>query len=107
MSIAELLPSIATLSHADKFRLAQIVLQQLAQEDGIMISSETTDIARLSESVLKNAWDNEEDAVYDEAKNDIFAQPANDFDPRRYFGIAHHTRQAVDDYLASAREGWN
>ena len=65
MSIAELLPSISTLSHADKFRLAQIVLQQLAQEDGIIISSETTEIARLSESVLRNAWDNEEDAIYD------------------------------------------
>ncbi len=66
MSIAELLPSISTLSHADKFRLAQIVLQQLAQEDGIMISSETTEIARLSQSVLRNAWDNEEDAIYDQ-----------------------------------------
>ena len=66
MSIAELLPSISTLSHADKFRLAQIVLQQLAQEDGIMISLETTEIARLSESVLRNAWDNEEDAIYDQ-----------------------------------------
>jgi hypothetical protein len=65
MSIAELLPLISTLSHADKFRLAQIILQQLAQEDGIMISSETTEIARLSESVLRNAWDNEEDAIYD------------------------------------------
>jgi len=66
MSIAELLPSIATLSHADKFQLAQIVLQQLAQEDGIMISSNTTEIARLSEVALKNAWDNEEDAIYDQ-----------------------------------------
>lgn len=66
MSIAELLPSIATLSHADKFQLAQIVLQQLAQEDGIMISSNTTEIARLSEGALKNAWDNEEDAIYDQ-----------------------------------------
>ncbi|MEN9757908.1 MAG: hypothetical protein RL755_2095 [Pseudomonadota bacterium] len=66
MSIAELLPSISTLSHADKFRLAQIVLQQLAQEDGIIISSETTEIARLSENVLRNAWDNEEDAIYDQ-----------------------------------------
>ncbi len=65
MSITELLPSIATLSHAEKFQLAQIVLQQLAQEDGIMMSSDITGIARLSESALKNAWDNEEDAVYD------------------------------------------
>jgi hypothetical protein len=66
MSISELLPSIATLSHADKFQLAQIVLQQLAQEDGIMISSNTTEIARLSEDVLRNAWDNDEDAIYDQ-----------------------------------------
>ncbi len=65
MSITELLPSIATLSHAEKFQLAQIVLQQLAQEDGIMMSSDITEIAHLSESALKNAWDNEEDAVYD------------------------------------------
>lgn len=34
-SIAELLSSIAALSHADKFRLVQLVLAQLAQEDGI------------------------------------------------------------------------
>lgn len=34
-SITELLPSIAALSHADKFRLVQLVLAQLAQEDGI------------------------------------------------------------------------
>ncbi|WP_088891392.1 hypothetical protein [Leptolyngbya ohadii] len=34
-SIPELLSSIATLSHADKFRLVQLVLAQLAQEDGI------------------------------------------------------------------------
>jgi len=36
-SIAELLPSIAALSHADKFRLVQLVLAQLAQEDGIEV----------------------------------------------------------------------
>lgn len=71
MTVNELLPSVTALSHAEKFRLVQIVLQQLAEEEGIV------------------------------------AQPANDFDPRQYFGIAHHTRQAVDDYLASAREGWN
>ena len=65
MSITELLPSIATLSYADKLKLVQMVLQQLAQEDGIMMSSDITEIAHLSESALKNAWDNEEDAVYD------------------------------------------
>jgi hypothetical protein len=34
-SIAEILPAIAALSHADKFQLVQIVLTQLAQEDSI------------------------------------------------------------------------
>lgn len=34
-SIAELLPSIATLSPADKFRLVQIILQQLAAEQSL------------------------------------------------------------------------
>lgn len=71
MTANELLPSVTTLSHAEKFRLVQIVLQQLAEEEGIV------------------------------------SQSANDFDPRRYFGIAHYSQQAVDDYLASAREGWN
>lgn len=71
MTINELLPAVATLSHAEKFRLAQILLQQLATEDGIP------------------------------------APPTYDFDPRQFFGLAHQTRQSVDDYLVSAREGWN
>lgn len=75
MTINELLPSVATLSPAEKFRLVQIVLQQLAEEEGI---------ANLHQSA-----------------------PVKDFDPRRYFGAACHTRQAVDDYLISIREGWN
>jgi hypothetical protein len=36
-SLVELLPAIATLSHAEKFQLVQLVLAQLAQEDGIEI----------------------------------------------------------------------
>jgi hypothetical protein len=71
MTANELLPSVFALSHVEKFRLVQIVLQQLAEEEGIA------------------------------------DQPADNFDPRRYFGLAHHTRQAVDDYLVSAREGWH
>jgi len=73
MTIHEVLPSVASLSHTEKFQLVQIVLRQLAEEEGIANLSAT----------------------------------ANDFDPRSYFGIAQHTRQAVDDYLASAREDWN
>ena len=38
-SITELLPSIAALSHADKFRLVQLVLAQIAQEDGIEVEA--------------------------------------------------------------------
>ncbi|MBK1621091.1 hypothetical protein CKO42_22250 [Lamprobacter modestohalophilus] len=36
------------------------------------------------------------------------AQPsAEPFDPQRFYGAAHHSRQAVDQYLALAREGLN
>jgi hypothetical protein len=37
MSIAELLPSVASLPHADKFRLVQLLLEQLAQEEGVTL----------------------------------------------------------------------
>jgi len=37
-SIAELLPKISALSHTDKFQLVQLVLAQLAQEDGIEVA---------------------------------------------------------------------
>lgn len=72
-SIAKLLPSIAALSHAEKFRLVQLVLAQLAQED----SAETAPI-----------------------------QQSPPFDPRTFFGVTHQSKQAIDDYLASTREGW-
>ena len=75
MTIDEILPSVATLSHAEKFRLLQIVLQQLAEEEGIV--------------------------------EQPLAAPSSEFDPRHYFGLARNSRQAVDDYLASTREGWN
>ncbi|MFM2320038.1 MAG: hypothetical protein RLZZ215_2659 [Pseudomonadota bacterium] len=73
MSITELLPAVATLSHADKFQLVQFVLAQLAQEDGISLE----------------------------------IPGGKNFDPRRYFGVASRTQQEVDNYLVSAREGWN
>jgi hypothetical protein len=41
MTISELIPTIAALSHADKFQLVQIVLQQLAEEDGVEIQQPT------------------------------------------------------------------
>ena len=66
MTINQLLPSIASLSHAEKFQLVQIVLRQLAEEESIV------------------------------------APPADNFDPRRYFGVAHQSRQVVDDSLSTA-----
>ncbi|MGF1538791.1 MAG: hypothetical protein ACFB4J_20205 [Elainellaceae cyanobacterium] len=72
-SIAELLPSITALSHADKFRLVQLVLAQLAQENGIEVDQ---------------------------------MQRAAPFNPHDFFGAAHHSKQAIDDYLTDAREGW-
>jgi hypothetical protein len=35
MSINDLLPVVSRLSHAEKFRLVQMMLQQLADEEGI------------------------------------------------------------------------
>ena len=29
------------------------------------------------------------------------------FDPQRFYGIAHQTRHEIDQYLATARDGWN
>ncbi len=75
MTINELLPSVATLSHAEKLRLMQTILQQLAQED------------RTSAPPVRPT--------------------AERFDPLRFYGAAHCSRQDVDRYLASAREGWN
>ena len=75
MSINDLLPSVATLSHADKFRLVQIVLELLAKEEGIS--------ARQTPA------------------------PAETFNPCSYYGAAHQSRQMIDEYIASSREGWN
>jgi hypothetical protein len=75
MTIDELIPAISPLSHAEKIRLVQAVLQQLAQEENIAAQS---------------------------------IQPsAEAFEPQRFYGAAHHSRQEVDQYLAAAREGWN
>jgi len=75
MSINDLLPSLAALSHADKFRLVQILLEQLAKAEGIS------------------------------ARQTPEAPEA--FNPRHYFGAAHQSRQVIDEYVASCREGWN
>jgi hypothetical protein len=40
MSITEIIPMVTTLSHPEKFELIQILLNQIAQEEGI--HSQTT-----------------------------------------------------------------
>lgn len=49
--------------------------------------------------------------VLQQLAQDNPSQPANSvterFDPRRFHGAAQHSRQEVDHYLTSLREGWN
>lgn len=35
------------------------------------------------------------------------SQASERFDPKRFYGAARHSRNDVDQYLASARDGWN
>ena len=35
MTVSEVIPIITSLSHTDKFRLVQVILAQLAKEEGI------------------------------------------------------------------------
>jgi hypothetical protein len=45
MTIDDILPSVGALSHADKIRLAQVVLQQLAQEERAFMQSEPSQVS--------------------------------------------------------------
>jgi hypothetical protein len=40
MTVSEVIPIITSLSYADKFRLMQVILTQLAKEDGIPLQAE-------------------------------------------------------------------
>ncbi|EIC20858.1 hypothetical protein [Thiorhodovibrio frisius] len=40
MSVSEVIPIITSLSHTDKFRLMQVILTQLAKEDGVPLQAE-------------------------------------------------------------------
>ncbi len=40
MTVSEVIPIITSLSHTDKFRLMQVILTQLAKEDGIHLQAE-------------------------------------------------------------------
>jgi antitoxin component of RelBE/YafQ-DinJ toxin-antitoxin module len=41
MTISEIIPIITSLSHTDKFKLMQIILAQLAKEEGIPLEVST------------------------------------------------------------------
>lgn len=41
MTIAELLPQISSLPHAEKFRLVSVLLKQLANEEGVSLEQVT------------------------------------------------------------------
>ncbi len=42
MTITELIPIVSTLSHTDKFQLMQILLANLAKEEGVTLQEKTT-----------------------------------------------------------------
>ncbi len=42
MMITEVIPIIATLTHADKFKLMQFLLAQLAKEEGIPLQTQVS-----------------------------------------------------------------
>jgi len=43
MTISEIIPIITSLSHTDKFKLMQVILAQLAKEEGIPLETSTTE----------------------------------------------------------------
>jgi hypothetical protein len=75
MTIDQLIPAVSRLSHEEKIRLAQIILQQLAQEETAPTLAKPPTIEH--------------------------------FDPQRFYGAAQYSKQEIDHYLASAREGWS
>ena len=74
MSINDLLSVVSRLSHAEKFRLVQVMLQQLADEEGI--------------------------AAFPSASE------GQSFDPRNFYGRGQVSRERIDAYLQTSREGW-
>jgi len=39
MTISEIIPIVTSLSHTDKFKLMQVILAQLAKEDGVVLQA--------------------------------------------------------------------
>ncbi|OUD15055.1 hypothetical protein [Thioflexithrix psekupsensis] len=60
MSMAKILPLIETLPHSDKFQLMQILLTQLAKEDGLSLqvpNSPTVNQGQRMASILQRMAD--------------------------------------------------
>lgn len=41
MTMTEVIPIVTSLSHADKYRLIQVILTQLAKEEGVSLQNAT------------------------------------------------------------------
>lgn len=41
MTMTEVIPIVTSLSHADKYKLMQVILAQLAKEEGVSLQSAT------------------------------------------------------------------
>lgn len=58
----------------------------------------------------KRFWGQEVEIIVLSAQKPTQAQdasPNEPFDPRRFFGVAQESRETIDDYLSSLRDGWN
>ena len=42
MTMTEVIPIVTSLSHADKYKLMQVILAQLAKEDGVSLQGAAT-----------------------------------------------------------------
>lgn len=107
MTIDELIPAITPLSHGDKIRLLQVVAQQLARETTTSRHAEQAH----APNPLKGSVTLEKNTLppigAEEETSEPRGQVSEPFDPKRFYGAAHHSRHDIDQYLLSARDGWN
>lgn len=62
MTIAEVIPIIESLPHADKFKLMQLLLSQLAQEEGIQLQTDKKqEIPQKMDNISKTEKTNSKD----------------------------------------------
>jgi hypothetical protein len=107
MTIDQLIPAITPLSQADKIRLLQVVAQQLTRETTASRHAEPAH----APNPLKGSVTFEKNTLSpigaEEETSEAPVRVNEPFDPKRFYGAAHHSRQDIDQYLLSARDGWN